>query len=229
MILVAAAVASVALATFQGTTIAWKPKVGEVTKYKLTTTSNIQGNEMSFAAILTSKVLEIKADGTIIVEEKQSDINVRFGEQDFSSMMPPSVTSTATMKADGEVVERKSEIEEGANPRMEAAMEFRYPGKPLEKGGTWTVSRLADSAKKIPASDVTYTYVDDEKVGKFDTWKITFSFKEKDGSAPMSADGTIWLNQSNGEPVKGTFKMKNVEFQEGMGVSDAAAEVNRID
>lgn len=228
MILIAGAVAAVAFAGFQGATIAWKPKVGDTTKYKLTTKANIQGSEMNFAAVLTSKVLEVTGD-KIVVEEKQSEINVRFGDQDFSSMMPASITSTTTMKPDGTVIERKSEMEDGGSARMEAALEHRFPSKAIEKGGTWSFKRPANADKKLPASETTYTYIDDEKVGKFDTWKISYVYKETEGSAPMEVTGTIWLQQANGDPVKAVYKMKNVEFQEGMGAADAEAELNRID
>ncbi len=163
VILIAGAVAAVTFAGLQGANIAWKPKVGDTTKFKLTTKSTIQGSEMNFAAVLTSKVLEVNGD-KIVVEEKQSDINVRFGDQDFSSMMPASITSTTTLKPDGTVVERKSEMEDGGNGRMEAALEHRYPSKAIEKGGTWSFKREANAAKKLPASESTYTYVDDEKV-----------------------------------------------------------------
>lgn len=227
-ILAAGVAAAIAVSAVQGVSIAWKPKAGDTTKYKLTTKANIQGQEMSFSAILTSKVLEVTAD-KIVVEEKQSDLNVKFGEQDFSSMMPPSITSTTTMKPNGEVIERKSEMEEAGSQRMEAALAHQYPDKQIEKGGTWVIKRAANADKKLPASESTYTYVDDEKVGAFDTWKITYVFKETEGSTPMVVNGTIWLSRANGEPVKAVYKMQNVEFQEGMGTSDAEAEITRID
>lgn len=228
IVLIAGAVAAIAAAGLQGANITWKPKAGDVTKYKITTKAQIMGQEMNFGATLTSKVLEVTSE-KVVVEETQSEINLKVGDQDMSSMMPPSITSTNTMKPDGTIIERKSEMEGGDNARMEAAMEARLPNKVIEKGGTWTIERKANAEKKLPASTSTYTYVDDEKVGKYDTWKVTFVFKETEGSAPMEVTGTLWINQGNGEPVKAVYKMKNVEFQEGMGTTDAEAELMRID
>lgn len=227
-ILAAGVAAAIAVASVQGVSIAWKPKAGDTTKYKLTTKANIQGQEMFFSAVLTSKVLEVTSD-KIVVEEKQSELNVKFGDQDFSSMMPASITSTTTLKPNGEVIERKSEMEDGGSERMEAALAHQYPEKAVEKGGSWTIKRAANADKKLPASEATYTYVEDEKVGAFDTWKITYVFKETEGSSPMTVNGTLWLNRANGEPVKAVYQMQNVEFQEGMGTSDAQAEITRID
>lgn len=229
LVLVAGVAAAVALANFQGVNIAWKPKTGDTTKYRLTTKASIQGTDMSFAALLTMKVKDVKED-KIVVEETQSEISVKFGDQDFSSMMPASITSTTTMKPDGTVLERKSEMpEEAGGERLSAALEYRYPAKAIEKGGTWGFKAEADSAKKLPAREATYTYVGDEEVGAFKTYKITYSYKETEGSTPMTVTGTLWMNQANGDVIKGSYAMKNVEFQEGMGASDATAEIIRVD
>lgn len=228
IVLIAGAVAAIAAAGLQGANLTWKPKVGTVNKYKITTRAQIMGQEMNFAATLTSKVLEVTGE-KVVVEETQSEISLKVGDQDFSSMVPASMKSTNTMKLDGTIIDRKSEMEGGDNPRMEAAMEARLPNKVVEKGGTWSFERAANAEKKVPASKTTYTYVDDEKVGKFDTWKITFVFKETEGSAPMEVTGTMWVDQATGDPVKATYKMKNVEFQEGTGTTDAEAEMTRID
>ncbi len=228
LVLVAGVAAAVALANLQGVNIAWKPKEGDTSKYRLTTKASIQGTEMNFAATLTMKVKEVKED-KITVEETQSEISVKFGDQDFSSMMPASIAQTTIMKADGTVIERKSEMEEAGSERMSAALEYRYPTKPIEKGGTWGFKAEADSAKKLPAREATYTYVGDEEVGKFKTFKITYSYKETEGSAPMTVTGTLWMSQANGDVIKGVYEMKNVEFQEGMGASDATAEIVRVD
>ena len=216
------------MAAYDAVKIEWKPKASSTAKYKLTAKANMQGQEMNFGATITSKVLDVKADGNIEVEEKQSEISIKFGDQDLSSMAPAAITTTTVSKPTGETVSRKSDSEQD-NPRLEAATEFVYPDKAVNKGDTWTIKRAADSGKGLFARETTFTYAGDETVSKWSCRKITFSYKEIDAPSNMTNEGTLWVSSEDGTMIKGTFKMKNVEFGPGLPPTDSDSEITRID
>lgn len=220
--------AAVSIAAIDAVKIEWKPKASSTAKYKLTAKANMQGQEMNFAATITSKVLDVKADGNIEVEEKQSEISIKVGDQDFSSMAPASITTTTVSKPNGETVSRKSDSEQ-QNPRLEAATEFAYPDKAVNVGDSWTIKRPADSAKGLFAREATFTYEGDETVGKWACRKIKISFKETDAPTNMTVEGTLWISNEDGTMVKGIYKMKNVEFAPGLPPSDSDSEIARIE
>lgn len=228
ILLAGLALSALALASYDAVSIKWKPKAGDTAKYKITAKANIAGTEMNFGAILTTKVVEITADGNVTVEEKQSDISVKFGDQDFSNMGPQTMESSSTMKPNGEVIARKS-ASEMDNPRLEAALEFVFPDKDMEKGGSWTIKRDADSAKGLFARETKYTYVGPDTVGKRTCHKIEIAFRELDAPSNMEVTGTVWVDVEDGSQVKGTYKMKNIEFAPGTPPADGESEVIRID
>ncbi len=226
--LAAAMLAAVAMAGVDAVNIKWKPKAGDTAKYKISAKANIAGSEMNFGAAMSTKVVEVKADGNIVVEEKQSDMKIMFGDQDMSSMAPAAVTGTTTMKPNGEVVSRKSDSEMD-NPRMEAALEFVYPEKELNVGDSWSIKRDADSGKGLFARETTFTYEGTEMVGKWNCYKIKVAFKEVGAPTNMEASGYSWVSVEDGSQVKGSYKLKNVEFAPGAPPSDADSDVIRIE
>lgn len=224
----AAMLAAVAMASLDTVNIKWKPKAGDTAKYKITAKANIAGSEMNFTAAMSTKVLEVTADGNITVEEKQSDMKIMFGDQDMSSMAPALVTGTSTMKPNGEVISRKSDSEMD-NPRMEAALEFVFPDKELKVGDSWSVKRDADSGKGLFARGTTYTYEGTEMVGKWNCYKIKVDFKETGAPTNIEALGYSWVSVEDGSQIKGSYKLKGIEFAPGAPPSDADSDVIRID
>ncbi len=228
----AAMLAAVAMATFDGVSLKWKPTAGQTAKYKITAKAMVDGPqgkaEMNFGATMDLKVLEVKADGNIVMEEKQSNLSIKMGDQDFSSFAPQSVTVTTTSKPNGEVVSRKSDSEQD-NARLESSLEFVFPDKDVKVGDSWSIKREADSGKGLFARETTYTYEGSEMVGKWNCHKIKVAFKEVGAPTNMEVAGTVWVSVEDGSPVKGSYKMKNVEFAPGMPPTDSDSELVRID
>lgn len=226
--LAALLLAAVSIAAVDAVKIEWKPKAGAVAKYKLTAKAFILGQEMVYGASVTSKILDVKTDGNIEVEEKQSDISIKFGDEDLSSRAPASITTTTVSKPSGETVTRKSDSDQD-NPRLESAMEFVFPEKEVSTGDTWAIKRAADSGKGVFARETTFTYAGDETVGKWSCRKVTVSFKEIDAPVNMTTEGTVWISIEDGTMIKGVFKLKNVEFGPGLPPSDSDSEISRIE
>lgn len=214
-------------------TVKWAPKVGNVYKYKVDVTAKgLQGpageGEAKFGANLTRTILEVKSDGNIVVEEKQTDFTLSFDGQDMSAMMPiESITEKITATPLGSVVERVSDADPSMNnPRLSNAQVFVFPGKPLKVGETWVRETAADSSLGLFPTKTTFTFQGTEMVGQWNCFKVTFEFAESDASANMEGTGTAWLSIEDGELVKGESKFKNVEFGPGL-TADAEGLVMR--
>ena len=108
-------------------------------------------------------------------------------------------------------------------------MEFVYPDKELKAGDTWTIKRDADSGKGIFARETTFTYESTETIGKWNCHKIKVDYKEIGAPTNIEATGYMWLSAEDGSQIKGSFKMKNVEFGPGAPPADADSEMMRIE
>ena len=212
--------------------IAWKPKVGSTSKHKMSSKSNIGGQESLFGAVTTSKVESIKADGTVVIKGSMSDMTLSFGGQDMSSMIGSAgagTTITTTYSATGELVARTvTGSAEFDDPRIENAFVILYPGKDLKPGEKWMRKTTGMKDLKIPDSETTYTFVGVETLAeKFKTYKVTYEFKELSGDNPMTAKGTVWLKADDGEMLMSEYSLKNFEIP-GMGLTDMTGNIKRI-
>lgn len=230
--LFAACAAALAFAVADPVKIAWKPTLGAVAKYKLNAVATVDPGsgptEMKFAANVSSKIAEIKADGNIVVEETQSEMSILFGEQDFSSQAPPSATVKTTMNPRGETISREGG-EGMSSPRLEHSLEFVYPEGDVSVGDSWTVKRAADSAKGLFTRETTYTYDGTEKIKEWDCHRIKITFKETDAPTNMTYEGTVWVRADDGSLVNASYKMKNVEFSPGLPPADSTANLTRLE
>lgn len=195
----------------------WTPKVGTAIKYKVKAESKglkspMGDGDMEMTFSLNRTIKEVK-EGKVSVEEVQDDLAITFNGQDVLGGQSMKITSNSIVDLSGKVIERKSDAPEGMDdPRMEAAFVFEYPNKELKAGESWTVTNKGDSAKKTVSNTTTYTFAGTENVDGALLTKITTVFKETEGELPMTGTGTLWLSGVDGEMVKSTYALKNVEL-----------------
>ena len=231
------ALALVGAAAFAGvldaTKIAWTPKSGAAYKFRFkSVVHGIQAPtgtaDLTVLANMTDTIKEIKSDGNIVVEEKQSDLHVTLGEQDMSSMVPQSITETLTEKPNGEVIERKTDNDQGGSERINAVSQFSYPDHDVNVGDTWTHALKADSAKKTYDSTTTYTYQGEDTVDGVKCYKVSASFKESGAPTNMTAAGTVWLSEEDGYMVKVKMAVKNADLPGGLPPADSDIDIDRV-
>jgi hypothetical protein len=234
MLPIAAAVllagAAVAVAQ-EATKIKWTPKAGSSQNYRLVVNGNMQGMDFEFSTKIAHKVVEVRPDGNIVVEERQhgGEVKLNGTAMDVPGGMPE-ITVRMVSKPNGEIVERKSNGPEGMeNPRLENSFAFIFPDKDLKPGDTWKRETKADKAKETYSTETVYTYAGTETLNGKKTHKITFKFREIDAPSNMTGEGTVWLRVEDGELVKGTYNLKNAEFAAGMGATDATATMTMVD
>lgn len=235
VIVAALSLSVIALAVAQGAKIVWKPKVGDIQKYRLNVTMagdpSMGFTKLEVGITLTEKVKEIKEDGKVVQESSQSEFSLKMDGQDFGpGVEMPSITTTTTFYPDGRLFSIEGDTEMGAPPRLAESTVLIYPGpdKELREGETWTYKRAGDAQRGTRAAETTYTYLGTEKLDKWDVHKVAFKFRETEGQNPMEASGTFWVAVDNGYLVKGEFEVINVEFAPGMPPSKASIKVTRI-
>lgn len=205
-------------------TIAWKPKTGAVTKFNEKVTvynPPIPGmtGDMKLAFTLTDTVKDIKSNGDVVTEEKQTDFSMKMGDQDMSQMAGnQDLAVTVTQSANGKTIDRK--ITAGPTdmdmPRLNQLQEFTFPDHPLNQGDTWKLEQKGESEKGTYNSETVFTYEGSEVVNGVPCYKIQTDYKETNAPTPMTATITTWLAQDTGDVVKGTGKIKNAQLGEQM-------------
>ncbi|MBA3725090.1 MAG: hypothetical protein H0W86_01240 [Armatimonadetes bacterium] len=230
----AALLAVAAFAAQESAKVEWKPEVGKTSKYKIAVAANIdaggQKMDMNFAMHHTAKVTKVEG-GKVVVEIAADAFSLMVNGEDMTQMMgDQKYNSTTTFNANGEPLESKSDSpSEARQERLENAFAFYYPNKEVKVGEAWGRKVKGDAAKSTVDAEATYTLEAVETVGEAKNLRIGFTYKETAGDTPMTGAGTVWLTASVGELVKGTYSMKNVQFDASMPPTDATATVTRID
>jgi hypothetical protein len=209
--------------------IAWQPKVGSVTKYQMVVDAEGDfGNGPSKIQVTMKVANTIKTvdDKQIIVEGKTSDMKVTL---DGNEMPVPNddATSTNTYSLLGDLLSTKSSNGQ-ENPRIEQMNAFRYPDKAVKVGDSWERTVKGEKGGAVPAT-AKYTFKGIEKSGKYTCFKVEYTYTETSGDKPSSAKGTVWLDQTTGDLVKGDVDMKDVVFQDGIPPMNAKAKMTRVD
>ncbi|MCH8273706.1 MAG: hypothetical protein IH851_02860 [Armatimonadetes bacterium] len=238
MLTLAACVILVSAATAvaeQTARIQWKPKVGDVTKYRMKMNLAVDPamgvEEVEVALTITDTVKEIKGDGKIVIEESQSDFSLMVDGLDMSEMMADMMNMkvTSIFLPNGTLVSIETNMPEMVQNRTVEAMAFIFPDQAVRPGETWTYTRAGDSNKGTFAAETVFKYEKTEKVDKWLAHKIIVTFRETEGALPMSSTATIWLSADNGDLVKGVIDIKNMEFGPGMTADSAQIQLTRIE
>lgn len=192
--------AILATASFQGHTLKFSGKAGDVSTYRLTGEFEAQGMTVGLSALLKSKIVSVDANGDYTVEEEQSSMVITFGGQEMP--MPPSPPTRSKMKANGEVISITGDDSGEDTYRAAALTSFYYPSKAINVGDSWTFEGKGDDKLGIKPFTATYKFEAVETVGKYETAKISYTVKETGGSIPATAKGLIWLDTKASDMIK---------------------------
>lgn len=227
---------SVVVAALDPVSVAWKPKVGQSNSYKFNAVfHNVQGiptgpADIKLAAKMVNTDKEIRPNGDIVVESKQSNLSLFIGDTDFTAMNPgpKEVTETSVQKPNGEVISTTSDAPDNAKaPRLDAITEFIYPDKPVMVGDTWTHERKGDKEKGTFDSVTTYKYLGTDTVNGVASYKLGIEYKETNAPTNTTANGTVWVAQSDGELVKGDLTLKDADLGQGLTAPTGELHMDR--
>jgi len=195
-------IAFAALSLAQGTALVRKPTQGETLTYALEMNMILFGESATYTSTVTEKVIQIEANGNYAVEKSQSDYKVElFGEEaqvNDSDLAKPVYTYTPT----GEVVAIKSELLNADVYRMAQMEAIHLPNKEVKKDDTWSYDVAADKERGTVKAKADYKVTGEEKIGEHEVWTVSVNYAEAEGTAPITASGTVWLSKKDSTVVK---------------------------
>lgn len=207
--------------------LVWQPKAGATAKYTMDVDAEGdfgQGPMKIKVTMNLANTVKSVSDKEIVVEGKTSNMKVTLDGNELPS--PDSnETSTNTYSPNGELISTKSTSGQ-ENRRLEQMNSFLYPSNAVKVGDTWTRDIKGEKGGGVPAT-AKYTFQGAEKVGKWDCYKVDYTYSETKGDMPTSAKGTAWLDATTGDLVKMDVDMKNVVFQDGVPPMAAKAKMTR--
>lgn len=218
------AIGAVALAG-QEFTLKRVAKVGDVIKMKMSVDAEFAGTPIKVTATSIDKVIKIDENGNITTESTQTNMKIKFGDQEFDqeSDSPRVYVS----KPNGEIVEIKGDGVDNGYWRMANMNVFRMPDKPVKVGDKWTFEIAKDSKTGAVAAKHEYEVLGVEKVGRFECLKIKNTFKETEGSEPASSTATLWVDLVDGSLVKAEASQNKVPIPEAPAPMDMKITLER--
>lgn len=219
-----AAMALTALAVQDAVTLKRAPKVGETIKYHIKAELEIpQMGAAEMNATISEKVTKVSENGEYVIESSMAEGKVSFpgGEMDI----PEQGATTTTFNALGAVLSLKDPSGDPNAMRLANLQSITFPTTALKVGDTWSTSTKKDDKGSVDGKG-DYKVEALEKVGEFDTMKISGTFKETGGEAPASSTGTFWVNVKDGTLVKLMGNIKNAPYPQ-VGPLDAKVTMTR--
>ena len=211
-LLVALAVFGAALAVDATYTFKVVRKVGETTKTRVTAHVEVQGMQVDQTFVTEEKVEKIADDGTVTLKTQMKDQKLSLNGQDQPAPTPEG-SSTTKIKSSGELIE--SDRQEGqpldVQQRLSRTSSLIPPKEAVKVGDSWTHVWEQSDKEKLARAEITYKVVAEEKVGKWDCVRVEFTFKEKEGAAPITATGAVWLAKDTFQSAKSEYTVENFE------------------
>jgi hypothetical protein len=225
---VVALVALAAMAIAQGgATLQRVAKVGDTARYRLQADIELAGQEATFTATVTERVVRVEPNGDYAVESVQSEGKVSFAGTSMDA--PAGAPSTTIYKATGEVVQMRGEMVDSNAYRIANLGLFRVPGKAVTVGDAWTHSQPADPKTGAVAVRAEYKIEGEEKVGNHDVFRVKMTVKEIEGGEPAINDSIVWINRKDGSTVKLEAKWTNAPIPGAPGPVNSRITLVRVD
>ncbi|CAN5507555.1 hypothetical protein BH11ARM2_BH11ARM2_12450 [soil metagenome] len=221
-----ALVAFAAAATVQGYTIKRVPKEGDTVKYRLKADLELSGIQATLEGLVAEKTIKVDADGTYTVESSQEEVKVMVQGQEVPS--PPSPPQVVVYKPGGMISEIRGESIDGNAYRLANLNAFFEPDKPVAVGDSWVKEIPADSKQGTPATKAEYKVLGEEKIGNYDTLKLSANIGETTGGSDAATNvSTLWVSKADGSLVKSEGKWTNAPIPGAPGPVSATYSMNR--
>jgi hypothetical protein len=190
-----------------------EPKKGDKLVFRFEGEAEAGGMQIKLKGLTTETILKVEDNGDYVVEEKNSEGKLLFGDQEVP--MPDSAVRTAR-NSKGEIQrisrpegDKDGEEADAQTYRMALMTTFTPPEKPVAVDGTWAHESKADQKKGLPARKTEYKAAAVEKVQDQEAVKVEFKYKETEGDTPATSEGTHWISVKDGALLKSEAKLKN--------------------
>lgn len=214
LVLLPALASGIALTQTQTADISWRPKVGAMTKHRMT----VFRGDVMITQTIRSEVLKVEPGRIVVSEQKTRD---RIQAEGFDNGYPFRVENQVRlMRPDGSTIGFT-----GYDPASPTAPQFEgldilYPNKATALGTTWIHNEGKSAAS--------FTYIGDEELAGLKTYKIAFSLSGRAKHFTATATGTYWLRPSDGVIVKCLARCRYETGKESEAI-DATLKIELVD
>lgn len=203
-------------------------KIGDTAKYKVTMDVAFGDLEYKTTSVSDLKVVRVDDDGTFTTQTVQKETKIKIKGVADEMTTPDSDATTASRRANGELVTLNGEKIDATSYRIDALYAFRAPDSPVKVGDKWTYEPKADLKTGSLAGKAEFELVSVDKVGMWEAAKIKWTYRETEGTDPASSEGTLWIDTKDGALVKCEGKLKNAPLRDAPRPVDFSFTVERV-
>lgn len=203
-------------------------KIGDSAKYKVTMDVAFGDLEYKTTSISDLKVVRVDDDGTFTAQTVQKDTKIKIKGVADEMTTPDSDATTATRRANGELVSINGEKIDATSYRLDALYAFRAPDSPVKVGDKWSYESKADAKTGAVSGKADFELMSIDKVGIWEAAKIKWTYRETEGADPASSDGTLWIDTKDGALVKCEGKLKSAPLRDAPRPVDFSFTVERL-
>ena len=169
-------------------------KPGDTLRYAYQMNMSAQGQTMQISLIVSQKVLKVKKDGSIVIQNRMESGTLTMGG--VSTALPQQPPQTETLRPTG----RRVNSGRVASPLMEF-VETSYPEQPIKIGSVWSERQKAPDGSTVEAE---YRVEGRERVRKRDTLRLAVTVRDvSNPAAPIVVlSGHQWVDISTGIPLR---------------------------
>lgn len=206
----------------QGVVLKRTPKVGDKASYTVKGAMTVQGLDVALTGTSTEEVTKVDDEKFTVKSSSKMSVSVAGADQPL-----PDSSQETTTKLDGTLVELLAEAKPGTPSaiRLGHLNTLFLSPKAVANDETWTLEGKRDEKLDTPAYKITYKLIGDEKIGKYDTYKITSEAAETEGAAPTKIKGTFWINKLDGNTIKSHTEMTDAVFDPQYGQMSGTMDV----
>lgn len=213
---------ALALLALAPATLARLPKPGDRARYRLGAVIDLPGQDpVRFEGTLDEKVRSVESG--LVTTEVISQISV-----DLTGIVRQGlpVESVRVERTDGELV-TAAKIDSTllfATFQVDRLRAVYLPPSPVEIGAGWWRTHVKG---ETPPFASYLTLVGEEKIGGWDSWRISIDATEADDSRPIHVKGMVWIDKTDGALIKGQWTIEGFAFKPTAALRDARLELSR--
>lgn len=207
--------------------LVWKPKLEDKLQYRLVMDLDMSGEAIRFESNVHMRVVKLEANGDYTIETAVRNTTARAGKR--SQILPDEKPTAETFNVKGEKVSESKPVDDEVNPMdgiLDRITEVGLPGRPVKKNDTWTKDLKGDPKRQIRPATMRYRLIDQERVGRFDAIRVSFSYREV-AVRPVEADGSFLLDAKDSSLVGMEANVRNVDFGDELPPGDATLTMRR--
>lgn len=182
-------------------------KAGDFRKYKLSAKVTFEGQDLSVSGGVNERVIKVDDAGMMTFQVTSVNTTAKAGSQTIPVQNSPALIEV--FRPDGSLSELRGENAAQTSYRLETLTSVKFPNMPLAKDVAWTWDIAPNVKLGIQKAKIEFKVLGEETVDGVDTWKISRTVKELEGSSPATDDGTVWVAKADGRRIKQTDVWKN--------------------